>query len=311
MLVSGVAESASPNFATMTESQSTFTDASWRGKNPDDNFVIERNYAAVDWAKTTGVEIVQGRDIDIYTYPGDSTAMLLNETAVKVMGFDDPIGEIIREFDRDYHIVGVIRDYIVESPYDPVRPMTIGGPKGWFNHLHIKLNATGSQAEHLQRIQDIFKKHNPGQPFVYQFANEIYVHRFDREQRIGSLVVWFSVLSIFISCLGLFGLSAYMAENRKKEIGIRKTLGASVFDITVLLSKEFLILVVISLLIAIPVAWWLMSLWLESYAYRTDIPWWLLAGIAVLTVAIALLTVSFQAVRAAMANPVDSIMKYD
>ena len=307
ILASGLVESASPNFATMTESQSTFTDALWRGKNPNDNIIIERNYTAVDWAKTTGVEIIQGRDIDIFTYPGDSTAMLLNEAAVKAMGFDNPVGEIIREFGTDYHVVGVVRDFVFESPYDPIRPMTIGGPKGWFNHLHLKLSAQGDPTEILQQIQAIFKKHNPGAPFVYQFAGEVYRHRFDRERRMGSMIIWFAGLAVFISCLGLFGLSAYMAENRRKEIGIRRVMGASIVHIAGLLSKEFLILVTVSLVIGLPVAWWVMHQWLMGYAYRTHIPWWLLAGVAALTMVIALATVSVQAIKAATANPVESI----
>jgi hypothetical protein len=308
ILASGVAESASPNFATMTQSQSTFSDASWRGKNPEDQIVIERNYTAVDWAKTTGVEVIQGRDIDIYTYPSDTTAMLLNEAAVKAMGFEDPIGEIIREFGNEYHVVGVVRDFILESPYDPIRPMTIGGPAGWLNHLHIKLNAQGDPTEQLQQIEAIFKKHNPGAPFVYEFAKEVYMHRFDKERRMGAMIVWFAALAMVISCLGLLGLSAYTAENRRKEVGIRKVMGSSIYGIVLLLSKEFLVLVTVSLLIALPVAWWVMNRWLSNYAYRTSIPWWLLVGVAVLTMGIALVTVSIQAVRAATANPVKSIM---
>jgi ABC-type antimicrobial peptide transport system permease subunit len=234
--------------------------------------------------------------------------MLLNETAVKIMGFDDPVGETVYEWNTRYHVVGVVKDFVLESPFDPIRPMIIGGPKnGWLNNINVKLSAYNSLAENIERMDQIFRKYNPGDVLVYRIADEVYARRFDNEQRIRSLVSWFAGLAVFISCLGLFGLSAYMAENRRKEIGIRKVLGASVFNITTLLSKEFLVLVLVSLVIALPVAWWAMNQWLTGYAYRTDIPWWLLAGVAILTICIALITVSFQAIRAATANPVKAI----
>ena len=309
LLETGVAESVSINFASMTESESRFTDNfRWRGKDPESQYVIERNYAEADWTKTTGVQIIQGRDIDIRMYPTDSTAMLLNETAVQIMGFDDPIGEIIYEWSTPYHVVGVVKDFVLESPFDPIRPMVIGGPaNGWLNNINVKVSAHGSFAEKLAQMEDIYKKYTFGDPFLYRIVEDVYVRHFDKEQRMGSLVSWFAALAIFISCLGLFGLSAYMAENRRKEIGIRKVLGASIFDIVTLLSKEFLALVAVSLAIALPVAWWAMNQWLSGYAYRTTIPWWLLGAVAVLTISIALLTVSRQALKAATANPVKAI----
>jgi ABC-type antimicrobial peptide transport system permease subunit len=309
LLETGIAESVSVNFASMTESESKFSDNfRWRGKDPNDRMIIERNYAEADWAKTTGVQIIQGRDIDIRTFPTDSTAMLLNETAVKIMGFDYPIGEIVYEWDRPYHVVGVVKDFVLESPFDPIRPMAIGGPiNGWFNNINVKLSAHSTLTEKIGQIEAIYRKYAYGDPFIYHIVDEVYALRFDKEQRISSLVSWFAGLAVFISCLGLFGLSAYMAENRRKEIGIRKVLGASVFDIISLLSKEFLILVTISLIIALPVAWWAMNQWLAGYAYRTNIPWWLFVAVAGLTIGIALLTVGWQAIKAAMSNPVKSI----
>jgi ABC-type antimicrobial peptide transport system permease subunit len=309
LLESGVAEAVSINFANMFESESRFTDhLRWRGQDPGLSTIFERNYAEADWTATTGVQIIQGRDIDIREYPNDSTAMLLNETAVKIMGFDDPIGEIVYEWDTPYHVVGVVKDFVFESPYDPIRPMIIGGPqRGWFNNINVKLSAHGSLAENLERMEQIYRKYNPGAICRYWIVDEMYARRFDNEQRISSLVTWFAGLAIFISCLGLFGLTAYMAENRRKEIGIRKVLGASVFDITSLLSKEFLVLVAISLAIATPVAWWVMDKWLANFAYRTNIPWWLFVVVGGLSLCIALLTVGFQAIKAATANPVEAI----
>jgi hypothetical protein len=309
LLDTGVAESVSINFASMFESESRWTDhLRWRGKDPGSSFTFERNYAEADWTKTTGVQILLGLDIDIREYPADSTAMLLNETAVKVMGFDDPLGEIVYEWDTPYRVVGVVKDFVLESPYDPIRPMVIGGPaNGWLNNINVKLSAHRSLSENLGLMEQIFRKHNPGELCRYWIVDEMYARRFDQEQRISTLVTWFAALAVFISCLGLFGLSAYMAENRRKEIGIRKVLGASIFDITSLLSKEFLVLVAISMAFALPVAWWVMNQWLVKFAYRTNIPWWLLVAIAVLIIGIALITVSFQAIRAATSNPVEAI----
>ena len=309
LLETGVAESVSVNFASMTESESKWTDhLRWRGKDPDSNITFERNYAEADWTKTTGVQIVQGRDIDIRMYPADSTAMLLNETAVKIMGFDDPIGETVYEWNTQYHVVGVVKDFVLESPFDPIRPMIIGGPaNGWLNNINVKLSVHGSLAENLGLMEQIFRKYNPGESMFYRIADEVYARRFDREQRINSLIGWFAGLAIFISCMGLFALVAYMAETRRKEIGIRKVLGASVYDIVFLLSKEFLILVLISIAVALPVAWWAMEKWLTNYAYRTNIPWWLFVVVGCISLCIALLTVSFQAIKAATANPVEAI----
>ena len=309
LLETGVAESVSNNFASMIGSESQWSDhLRWNGKDPESQIVFERNYAEADWAKTTGVQIIQGRDIDIYTYPTDSTAMLLNETAVKIMGFDDPIDEIVYEWDTPYHVVGVVKDFVLESPYDPIRPMFIGGPKnGWINNINVKLSAGASLAERLAQMEQIYRKYNTSDVCLYRIADEVYARRFDNEKRIGSLVSWFAGLAIFISCLGLFGLSAYMAENRRKEIGVRKVMGASIFDITSLLSKEFIILVSIALVIAFPVVWWVMNKWLSGYAYHTDIPWWLVFAVAALTIGIALATVSYQAIKAATDNPADAI----
>ena len=224
------------------------------------------------------------------------------------MGFDDPIGEIVYEWNVPYHVVGIVKDFVLESPYDPIRPMIIGGPvNGWFNNINVKLSANGSLSEMLSQMEQIYRKYNPANPINYYIVEDVYARRFDKEQRISSLVSWFAGLAVFLSCLGLFGLSAYMAENRRKEIGIRKALGASIFDIVSLLSKEFLGLVAASSIIALPVAWWVMHLWLSGYAYRTTIPWWLLLAVAALTIGIALATVIWQAIKAAIANPVKAI----
>ena len=307
LLNSGTAISITRTLDPMTQSLNSTPRASWRGKDPNANFLFDRNDADADWAKTVGVTIIEGRDIDVYTYATDSTAMLLNESAAKIMNFENPVGEIITAHRVDWHVVGVVQDFILHSPYEPVRPMLIGGPLGLFNVIHIKLNGANRMADNLAKAELIFKQYNPAYPFDYHFVDEEYARKFQNEQKIGSLVTWFAGLTIFISCLGLFALVAYMAETRRKEIGVRKVLGASVYDITFMLSKEFLMLVLISIAVASPIAWWAMERWLTGYAYRTDIPWWLFVVVGCLSLGIALLTVGFQSIKAATANPVEAI----
>jgi ABC-type antimicrobial peptide transport system permease subunit len=233
--------------------------------------------------------------------------MLLNEAAVKAMRLKNPVGTVVNADGGVWHVVGVLKDFIYESPYEKIQQLAVMGPKSWFTTVHFKLNPQNSTEKNLQAIQTIFKKYNPQYPFDYKFADESYAVKFRDEQRIGTLAALFAGLTIFISCLGLFGLATYMAENRIKEVGVRKVLGASVLTITTLLSKDFLKLVVISLVIASPVAWWAMSTWLEKYTYRVGIGWWVFALAGLLSVAIALITVSYQSIRAAIANPVNSL----
>ena len=185
--------------------------------------------------------------------------------------------------------------------------MVIEGSKSDFNLIYIKLNGSKTTAENIGIIENIFKKHNPEYPFENHFADQEYALKFEDTQRTAALTSLFAGLTICISCLGLFALAAYMAERRIKEIGVRKVLGASVLGITSLLSKEFLTLVAISFLIASPIAWYVMRIWLQGYSYRIDIEWWMLAVAAILSILIALITVSFQAIKAALANPVKSL----
>jgi ABC-type antimicrobial peptide transport system permease subunit len=205
-------------------------------------------------------------------------------------------------------VVGVIKDFILQSPYYPTKPMVIEGAKAnWFNVIHFKLNGSNSTAENLKKAEAIFKKYNPEYPFEYKFVDEEYAQKFKSEKRTGTLAALFAALTIFISCLGLFGLATYMAENRVKEIGVRKALGASVTGITALLSKDFLKLVMISFLLACPIAWWMMYEWLQKYPYRVSIQWSVFVFAGCLSFLISLFTVSYQSIKAAIANPVKSL----
>jgi putative ABC transport system permease protein len=307
LLSTGAAISVTKTSAPITESWSDGWGQEWEGKDPNDKTDFYRYNADQDLSKTAGLQFVQGRDFDPRKFPTDSTGMIINESSLKVMKFKDPIGKIVKDNGESWHIVGVIKDFILTDPYQPTRPMLIFGAKAWFYTALIRLNPNNATEKNLKTAESIFRKYNTEYPFDYKFVDEEYAQKFEDEQRIGTLAGLFAGLTIFISCLGLFGLAIYMAESRVKEIGVRKVLGASVTGLTALLSKDFLTLVVISFALATPVAWWAMYSWLSNYPYRVSIQWWVFALAGLLSVLIALATVSYQAIRAALANPVKSL----
>jgi ABC-type antimicrobial peptide transport system permease subunit len=260
-----------------------------------------------DFVKTFRFKLVAGRDIDVNQYPSDTAAMLLNEASVKAMGLKDPIGQTIIAGGKKVTIIGIIGDFILRSPYEPIVPMMIFGTKTWAYSLAFRLNPANSVSTNLALAASIFKKYNPAYPFQYKFVDEEYNEKFQDEVRQGTLAALFAGLTIVISCLGLFGLAAYMAESRSKEIGIRKVLGASVNSIVRLLTKEFVTLVIIAIVIATPIGWYAMNKWLQGYSYRISITWLTFAVTAATAIFIAVLTVSSQALKAALTNPVKSI----
>ncbi|CAN5251784.1 ABC transporter permease [soil metagenome] len=307
LLQSGAAISVSNTMSPMSQQWSNSWGISWQGKDENSKITISRFSADADLVKTAGLKLVAGRDINIREYPSDSSAMLLNESAMKVMGFDDPIGQIVKDNDRDWQVVGVVEDFIIQSPYQKIAPMVIEGPNAWFGVLHIRLNSENKMSENLTTAETIFKKYNPEYPFEYAFIDQEYAKKFHDQQKTASLTGLFSGLAIFISCLGLFGLAAYMAEQRRKEIGIRKILGASVSKIVGLLSVDFIKLVMIALIIAVPISWLAMDKWLQEYEYKISIEWYVFAVTGLISILIALITVSSQAVKAAISNPVNSL----
>lgn len=308
LLNNGAAASITKSSNPITQRWSDGWGFSWEGCSEEDKKIdFVRMGSDGDFIKTLGASIVEGRDIDPKNYPADSTAMLLNETAVKKMRLKHPLGMIVNADDKKWTVVGILKDYIFESPYDAVNPTVVMGPKTWFNVMHIKLNPVNSVQQDLKLAEQVFKQYNPEYPFNYKFVDEEYAKKFDDTKRTGTLAALFAGLTIVISCLGLFALAAFMAENRIKEIGVRKVLGASVTSITTLLSKDFLKLVLIAFLIACPIAWYLMYKWLQGYKYKISIEWWVFAATGLLSMLIAFITVSYQAIRAANANPVKSI----
>ncbi|SEW37045.1 ABC transporter permease [Chitinophaga arvensicola] len=306
LLNAGLVSEASYSSSSTTELDAINNGYTWNGMLPG----TQGNFGAInithDYGKTIHWEILSGRDFS-RDYPTDSSGMILNETAVKFMGLKNPVGEIVKVDGKPFHVIGVVKDMVMESPYKPVfrSVFTLDYDNG--NVITARLNPRKPTAEILPRIEEIFKRYNPGVPFSYKFVDETYGYKFDAEQRIGKLSSFFAVLAIFISCLGLFGMASFMAEQRVKEIGVRKVLGASVFNLWRLMTKDFMLLVLIALLIAVPVAYYFMSNWLAHYEYRTEISWWIIAVTCIGAMGIALVTVSYQSIKAALMNPVKSL----
>lgn len=312
LLESGTAKSITKTNSPLTERRSNGWGQRWKGKDPNDNTSFDRYLADGGLGNTAGLQFTQGRDFDLKRFPSDSTGLIINESSLEVMKFKKPLGEIVEDLGVKWHIVGVVKDFILTSPYEPIRPLLICGAKSQFLQfqvMQIKLNGNNSTSGNLQNAEAIFKKYNPEYPFEFRFIDEAYAQKFDSEQRQGTLAALFAGLTIFISCLGLFGLATYMAENRIREIGVRKVLGASVAGITTLLTKDFLKLVLISFMIAAPLSYWAMYKWLQLYEYRVSIHWWVFVVTCFLSLGIAILTVSHQVIKAALSNPVYSLRK--
>lgn len=307
LLNSGAAVAVSQSHAPLTQVWSSGHGLTWKGKDPTAEITFNRSSTNGGLVKTAGFALVQGRDIDLINFPSDSSACLINETAAKIMGFKDPIGQTITDDPNTWHIVGVIKDFILESPFEPIKPIIFKGSRSWRNIINIKLSNYGTVAKNLATTQAVFKKYNPAYPFEYTFMDEDYARKFTDENLTRKLAALFAGLTIFISCLGLFGLATYMAEARIKEIGVRKVLGASVSNITLLLSKDFMKLVMIAILIASPFGYWCMSQWLKGYNYRISIAASVFIYAGLIALGIALISVSYQAIKASVANPVKSL----
>ncbi len=278
----------------------------WEKKDPNLQALFSILPITHDYGRTVGWQLAAGRDFS-RSFSTDTAAVILNQACADFIGFKNPIGKNLKWNDRNYRIIGVIKNMVMESPFTPVRPAIFFLAYDWTQTITIRIKPDVSASEALSKLEVVFKKHNPGSPFVYQFNDEDYARKFESEERIGQLAGVFAVLAIFISCLGIFGLASFVAEQRTKEIGVRKVLGATVWQLWRLLSKDFVVLVLISFVLACPLAYFYMNDWLKSYEYRTEITWWIfvLAGIGAL--GITLLTVSYQAIKAATANPVKSL----
>jgi putative ABC transport system permease protein len=307
LLASAAVTSMTKVFSPLTDNWSSILDPQYSGYDPSLTIQVNRYAEDGNLVRTAGMELIRGRDIDPVHYPTDTTACLINESAMALMKFKDPIGQQITENQVTYHVVGVIKNYVQESPYKSIRPMIIEGPRSSMGAMLIRLNGLRPLDQDLATTEKIFRKFDPLYPFEYSFVEEDYATKFRFEQFLDRISLLFAGLVIFISCLGLFGLAAYTAHARVKEIGIRKVLGASVTNISLLLSRDFTRLIVLSIVVAIPVAWLIMDNWLSAYDYRIRITWDIFVLAAAGALLIALATVSYQAIKAALANPVESL----
>jgi len=300
-VVANVAESSLPTTSFMNGNS-----MEWEGQTTEQKYLNFHNVNITpEFGPTVGWTVLQGRDLS-RDFATDSSAILINATALKAAGFKKPIGQRVTFYGKPYTIVGVVNDMLANSPYEPIEPAIFIG-YGTMGHFTIRIRPGKPVHAALAAIETIFKKFNPASPFIYHFNNDDYAQKFAAETRIGNLAAVFAGLAIFISCLGLFGLASFVAEQRTKEIGVRKVLGAGVLNLWALLSKDFLRLVILSMFISMPLVFFGMHRWLEQYAYRTSLSWWIFASAGAGILLITLLTVSFQSLKAALMNPVRSL----
>lgn len=277
---------------------------SWEGKNPDEQVKFENITVNMDLIETMGFEIAEGRSFS-RDFGAESSKIILNEEAVKVIGLTEPVGATVNLWGNDMEVIGVLKDFHFESLKQKVKPAFLKYDKAFAQKIMIRIRPE-NQLETIASVSGLFEELN-SQKMDYGFMDEDFQSLYLQEQRISQLARYFGMVAIFLSCLGLFGLAAFTVENRKKEIGVRKVLGASISGILIMIIKDFILLIAVAILVMIPLGWYLSNAWLAGYAYKTDLSWWIFAGSAGILLVIALVTVSFQALKAAQVNPVNSL----
>jgi putative ABC transport system permease protein len=310
LLRQGVASKVAFTDMPVTDNWDNWGGFNWKGKNPDAESNFSVTHIDEEYGNTIQWKLKQGRGFS-KEFGTDTASVIINESAAKYINLKSPIGEFISDSDnkRRWQIIGVVEDVLTESPFESVKigMYMLQRNTNALSQMQLKINPNLPATEALAKTAAIQKKLVPSASFRYFFVDEEYGKKFTAEQRIGKLASFFAILAIFISCLGLFGLASFVAEQRTKEIGIRKVLGATVANLWQLLSKDFVVLVIISCLIAAPIAYYFMNEWLQKYTYRTEISWWIFVAAGAGALAITLLTVSYQAIRAALMNPVKSL----
>ncbi|UOE50868.1 ABC transporter permease [Mucilaginibacter sp. SMC90] len=308
LLNTGAVLSVTKSLSPVTESSGNIWGVSWPGSSRIDLKTIFARYSTdADFVKTMKVRLLEGRDIDSYSFPLDSSAILLNESAKKAIGIKNVIGLKVNEGGRDWHVVGVISDFVIGSPYEKIAPMIIEGPFSSFNAIHYRLNPVRSVAENLDKIGSVFKKLNPDFPFEYQFADESFNLKFRGMQGMEKLAFVFAGLSIFISCLGLLGLITFVGEVRLKEISIHKVLGATTVKVFYLLTFDLFKLILVSFIFAIPFALYIKHIILQKFTYSIGFSFWWFLFAVVLSLLLALLTICYQTLKTARTNPVKAL----
>ncbi|MBC9794759.1 ABC transporter permease [Sinomicrobium weinanense] len=305
LLSSGMVSAMTRTGAAITEIQWRSDSPDWKGKSTDGEIIISGLNVDADFTETMGIKLLSGKGFS--GMPADSSAMLLNKTAVEAMGLKNPVGMNMRYGDKNYTVIGVTNNVVMESPHEPVNPNMIFCNPDYFDVLTLRLQQGIQPQNALRSIEDIMKKYNPAFPFEYNFVDQEFGKKFLTVELISKISKLFAGLAIFICCIGLVGLASFTVEKRTREIGIRKILGASVRQVLVLLSGEFLKLVIIAFAIVTPVAWLLMKNWVERYSYHIEISAVLFVVIGVIILLLTLLVVGLSTVHAAMSNPVKSL----
>jgi putative ABC transport system permease protein len=278
----------------------------WDGKDPNSKIDFTQLGVGYDFVKTMHIQILEGRDFS-RDFATDSVNFMINETALKIIGYKDPLGKPLTLWGVKGTIIGVVKDFHFNSLHTAIDPLMLRLGENFDGGVALVKTEPGKMKEALASLEKVYKELNPKVPFTYKFSDEEYQKLYQSEQLVSQLANYFAFLAIFISCLGLLGLVIFTAEQRTKEFGIRKVLGASPVTLFNLLSKEFLVLVLIAIMIASPLAWYFSNQWLQEFAYKTDLSWLVFVIAALTALLIALMTVSFQAIRAAVANPVKSL----
>ena len=313
LIATGVVASVATSSTPLTATWNTTSGYLWEGTDPNLAGEFANVNVTYEFGETIGWKIVAGRDFSRDLVSDSTESIIVNEAAVKYMGLKEPIGQKFTDIDGEGNvkwsriIIGVVKDIVVASPYEPVMQSIYYMSDNAINVLHVRIDPSVSAAVALPKLKEAFARVNPGAEFDYRFDDEVFATKFSQEERVGALVAVFSVLAIFISCLGLFGLASFVAEQRKKEISIRKVMGASVSNLWRMLSKDFVVVVIIACCIAAPVGHVLMTQWLKGFEYRTDVSLWILLSTCAAAVVITLLTVSYQSIKAAMMNPVKNL----
>ncbi|MFC0771784.1 ABC transporter permease [Terrimonas alba] len=305
LVQTGMVETITRTFSPITDVWWRSPAPNWDGKPADLNIIFSVLTTDVDFAKTVGVKMLQGKDFS--GMPSDSSSLLLNKAAVEATGLKDPVGKQLKYGDRTYTVIGVTDNVVMGSPFNPVEPMVMCFMPGNTYSISIRLKPEVNLSNALKSVETVFKKNNPAVPFEYRFVDEEFGKKFATEELISRITNIFACLAIFICCLGLAGLVSFTVEKRIREIGIRKVLGASVPQVLLLVSAEFVKLVFIAFLIATPVAWWFMNNWLDRYEYHTAISFWLFGIVGIIMMLITLFVIVINALRAAITNPVNSL----
>ncbi|MDY8137524.1 ABC transporter permease [Aquimarina sp. 2201CG5-10] len=306
MLKTGTIENVALNSYETLSVGNNGSGMTWKGKDESNDLLISYRFISPEFISTAGMEIINGRDFQIGS-PADTTNIIITQSLAKIMGEETVIGKNVQWGDSQLKVMGVVKDFLYGDMYTSSDPVVFFNDPEEARYMYVKLSANGNTASTLGKIKAVMQKNNPAYPFEYSFVDDDFNAKFKSENLVSKLSRIFAVLAILISCLGLFGLAAYTAEQRNKEIGVRKVLGASVSRIVRLLSKDFLKLVLIAIVIAIPLAWFVMKNWLDGFAYRININWWVFIVAGLTAVMIALFTVSFQTIKAAIANPIKSL----